>query len=204
MQTNSGSQRVRQMPLDPQSYQRKFYQRQTEYLCSILPQHAADFVIRSSNGEEFPVSRYLLMAHSPVFAAMLTHDSKEKEQSRCELDDVDTESVGILLDYVNGCGLAKVNDANAEKAMIMAVKYAIIDLRGYCEHWLANGVTEMNAAKYLALAEQLDLSVLKKAALFVIKRDSIPPAAADAALDKLTKASKFSQASIFNIFLGKM
>ncbi|XP_055339085.1 speckle-type POZ protein-like [Paramacrobiotus metropolitanus] len=174
-------------------YRQKFCQRLVGMLPGKPAQHSADFVIRSCDGQEFPMHRCLLMAQSPVFAAMLTHNTKEKQRARCEVSDVDGESVAILRDYLYGCETGKINRDNAEKALIMADKYAVADLRCFCELMLTDNVTLENAAKYLELAEQLELDTLKEETVYVLstgrmrirnsvngfKRNLMPSAAAE-------------------------
>ncbi|XP_055347425.1 uncharacterized protein LOC129594679 [Paramacrobiotus metropolitanus] len=75
VETTVDSFRVRSRPLNHELYRQQFCQRLTDLLHGHPEQHPADFVIRSRDGQNFSVHRFLLMAHSPVFAAMLTHDS---------------------------------------------------------------------------------------------------------------------------------
>ncbi|XP_055348964.1 uncharacterized protein LOC129595858 [Paramacrobiotus metropolitanus] len=143
----------------------KFLHRQIDGYRSQQHQKTADFVIRSQEGTEFHAHRYLLMAQSPIFAAMLTHNSREKQRSRCELQDVDGETVQLLLDYVYGCDTGKITKDNAEKVLIMADKYEMMDLRGLCEQTLADSISVEKAFPYLVLSVQRGLDVLKSAAL---------------------------------------
>ncbi|XP_055348904.1 speckle-type POZ protein B-like [Paramacrobiotus metropolitanus] len=143
----------------------KFLQRLIDGYHSQQHKQTADFIIRSRDGTEFHAHRYLLMAQSPVFAAMLTHNSREKQRSRCELKDVDGETVQLLLDYVYGCDTGKITKNNAEKVLIMADKYEMMDLRGHCEQTLADGISVEKAFPYLVLSVQRGLDVLKAAAL---------------------------------------
>ncbi|XP_055347461.1 speckle-type POZ protein-like [Paramacrobiotus metropolitanus] len=151
--------RVCTMQPDPNVYRHQFCQRQAGILAKV-DQHTTDFVIRSSDGQEFPVHRWLLMAHSPVFVAMLSRNTKENQCALCELDDIDGESAAILRDYICGCETGKVNPENAKVIVIMADKYAIADLRLFCELMLARNVTPENATRYLA--EQRELTTLKE------------------------------------------
>ncbi|XP_055348962.1 speckle-type POZ protein-like [Paramacrobiotus metropolitanus] len=143
----------------------KFLNRQIDSYRSEHHQQTADFFVRSKDGIEFPAHRFVLMAQSPFFAVMLTHDSQEKQQSRCELKDKDAESVDILLDYVYGCDTGKVTKDNAEKVLTMADEYELVDLRGFCEQTLADSISVEKALPYLVLSVQRGLDVLKAAAL---------------------------------------
>ncbi|XP_055347427.1 speckle-type POZ protein-like [Paramacrobiotus metropolitanus] len=146
---------------DAEVYRQRFCQRLASVVSGDAAQRTTDFVIRSNDGQDFRVHRCLLMVHSPVFAAMLTHDSEENQDGLCELNDIDGESISILRDYVYGCEMEKINLGNVERVLIMADKYAVEDLRSFCESMLAKNISPENATKYLALAEQRGLETLK-------------------------------------------
>ncbi|XP_055354878.1 speckle-type POZ protein-like [Paramacrobiotus metropolitanus] len=154
-----------------QTFAANHLQRQANLFASEKHAFATDFILYSNDGQEFRTSRFLLMAHSPVFAAMLTHDLQEKQQSLCKLADVDPECVEILLDFLYGCGVDKITAANAEKALIMADKYQMADLRRACEDVLLDSVNSETAVRYLILAHQRGLDVLKEVALGVIPKN---------------------------------
>ncbi|XP_055353510.1 speckle-type POZ protein B-like [Paramacrobiotus metropolitanus] len=145
-----------------------FTTRQSSLLMSEDQSHSTDFVLHSSDGQEFAVSCNFFAAQSPVFAAMFKHDCKEKKESRCDLVDVDGESLGILLDYVYGCKFSKINVDNAEKVLVMADKYEMLDLRSVCEQILAENIPLDKAAHYFVLAKQRGLDTLKNAVLDVL------------------------------------
>ncbi|XP_055347359.1 speckle-type POZ protein-like [Paramacrobiotus metropolitanus] len=149
---------------------KEFLNRQVALSCSGRDNHS-DFVLRSSDGKLFPVHGFLLMAHSPVFEAMLSHDSREKQQSQCDLADVDSESVEILVNYLYGCQAERVNINNAEKVLIMADKYQILDLRAVCEALLSETLDVDSMMERYILASHRGLDVLKNAALRVIGRN---------------------------------
>ncbi|XP_055350253.1 speckle-type POZ protein-like [Paramacrobiotus metropolitanus] len=141
-----------------------FLQRQRECWQSEQHRDLADFVLRANDGTVFRTHRFLLAAHSPVFAAMFTHDFQEKQNCGCEMADMDRECVEVLLAYVYACDVSKVTVDNAEKILIMADKYEIMDLRGVCENILASNVLAQNADHFLELASQRQLPVLQHAA----------------------------------------
>ncbi|XP_055347354.1 speckle-type POZ protein-like [Paramacrobiotus metropolitanus] len=155
-----------------------------------------DFLLRSSDGREFRVHRFLLAAHSPVFLAMLTHDSQEKQQSHCEVTDLDGECVEILVDYLYGCETNKLNADNVEKALIMADKYQIMDLRSVCEGMIAESVTVENAVDRLIMARQRGLDVLKDTALRIMAQNKLV-----VLKDKVLKAAIQSDPDLLEIIM---
>ncbi|XP_055339500.1 protein maternal effect lethal 26-like [Paramacrobiotus metropolitanus] len=149
-----------------------FVRRQQEWLASEQHRRNADFILRSNDGKKFPAHKFLLMAHSPVFAAMLTHDTKEIQQGQCDLLDTDGQCVEVLLDFLYSCGsMGKITVQNAEKVLVMADKYQIDDLCSSCEVVLAGNVAAEKAMHYLILASRHRLPVLKEAALRVIPKN---------------------------------
>ncbi|XP_055347442.1 speckle-type POZ protein homolog [Paramacrobiotus metropolitanus] len=159
---------------DQAIYRQQFCNRLADMFSAETNLQSADFTICSSEGQSFSVHRLLLMAFSPVFSAMLTHDSMERQHALCQLDDIDGETVTIFLDYLYGCNMAKVNPDNAEKVLIMADKYAVTDLRSFCELMLSKNLNVENAAKYLACAEQRQLCLLKENAQYLLNTDRTP------------------------------
>ncbi|XP_055347366.1 TD and POZ domain-containing protein 4-like [Paramacrobiotus metropolitanus] len=147
-----------------------FLNRQMELLHS-RNNHHADFVLRSSDGHKFPVHRFQLAAHSPVFAAMLSHDVREKRTSRCDLIDVDKETVEILLDYLYAFNTARINGTNAEKALAMADKYEIMDLCSICEGILIKSLAVENVVRRFIMAHQRGLKILKEVALRLMRQN---------------------------------
>ncbi|XP_055351599.1 speckle-type POZ protein-like [Paramacrobiotus metropolitanus] len=160
------------------------------------PQPYTDFLLRSSDGREFRVHRFLLAAHSPVFLAMLTHDSQEKQQSHCDVADLDGECVEILVDYLYGCEADKLNAVNAEKVKFMADKYQILDLRAVCERMIAESVTVDSAVVRFLMARQRGLDVLKDAALRIMAQNK--PAVLK---DKVLKAAIQSDPDLLEIVM---
>ncbi|XP_055347355.1 speckle-type POZ protein-like [Paramacrobiotus metropolitanus] len=145
-----------------------FVKRYTDMLKSEHFRSTTDFTLQSVDGTEFRVHRFQLMAHSPVFAAMLTHDSQEKQSGRCELADIDKETVEILVDYLYGGEAPNVTSSNAEKILSVADKYEMLDLSAHCVQILCDSVSVDNAVHLLILARQRNLTALTEAALAFI------------------------------------
>ncbi|XP_055347358.1 speckle-type POZ protein-like [Paramacrobiotus metropolitanus] len=164
----------------------EFVKRHTDMLKSEHFRSTTDFTLQSVDGTEFRVHRFQLMTHSPVFAAMLTHDSQEKQSGRCELADIDKETVEILVDYLYGGEAPKLTVSNAEKTLHMADQYQIMDLSAACEQILCDGVSVDNAVHLLILARQRNLTALTDAALAFIG-DHMETVLHDAAMEEIGK-----------------
>ncbi|XP_055352317.1 speckle-type POZ protein homolog [Paramacrobiotus metropolitanus] len=144
--------------------------RQMDGSRNVQHKQTGDFILRSKKGTEFPAHRFILMSQSPVFAAMLTHDTKEKQESRCDLGDIDAECVEILLEYIYGSETGKVTAENAVKVLSMADQYALMDLRAVCEHTLADSISVEKAFLLLTFSAQRGLPVLRAAAMALMPK----------------------------------
>ena len=51
-------------------------------------------------GREFKCHKAILIARSPVLAAMFEHDMKERQQGRVEIDDMDPEVMADMLRFI--------------------------------------------------------------------------------------------------------
>ena len=53
-------------------------------------------------GKEFHVHQAILIARSPVFEAMFTHDTKERQDCRVDIPDIPEETFQQKLRYIYG------------------------------------------------------------------------------------------------------
>ena len=61
---------------------------------------SSDVVLVAGDGEELPAHKLILSARSPIFAAMFSFDSKEKQDSRVEIPDVSSDTLKSMLKYI--------------------------------------------------------------------------------------------------------
>eukprot|EP01084_Bolivina_argentea_P311435 539069_1 len=81
-------------------YQKKFkmlFENQIGCDCTVMviEQNKEDDVI-------FPVHRAILMSSSPVFQAMFENDMQEKKNSEVRIEDIPSDAVKLMLDYIYG------------------------------------------------------------------------------------------------------
>lgn len=119
----------------------------------------SDMILLSNDGKEFPVHRAVLIAHSSVFAAMLSYDCVETLTGRCKIEDADGETLETVLKFMYAY-TAEVGEENVEKVVAIADKYDLGDLVSICGDRLANRVTVENAARLMILGDQRNLPVL--------------------------------------------
>ena len=58
-----------------------------------------DFKI-SIQGQDFPCHKSILMARSSVFAAMLSHDTKEAQQAKVKVNDSNDKAIKQMLHFI--------------------------------------------------------------------------------------------------------
>ncbi|XP_057318347.1 speckle-type POZ protein-like [Microplitis mediator] len=101
---------------------------------------------------EFRAHRSILMARSPVLAAMFSHDMIEKKENKISIPDITPEIFEKLLKYIY---TDEVNDldADAERLLEAADKYQLLSLKKMCQVSLSKTLTVNNALKIMTLAD---------------------------------------------------
>lgn len=79
-------------------------------------------------GKEFRCHKNILAAHSPVFAAMLEHDTKEKATGVVNIDDYDPETFADFLHFMYSGSSQYLNSENVIDLYIVADKYQVTEL----------------------------------------------------------------------------
>mgnify|MGYP002041784908 FL=1 len=73
---------------------------------------------------EFRCHKAILVARSPVLAAMFEHDMKERQHNRVEIDDMDPDVMADMLRFIY-MGRAPNLDSMAADLLAAADKYAL-------------------------------------------------------------------------------
>ncbi|XP_014210610.1 speckle-type POZ protein-like [Copidosoma floridanum] len=120
----------------------------------------SDVLLVANDGIEFPVYKGILASRSPVFSAMFTHDMKENKESRIDIEDFDGKTLKAMLDFIytgnfdeDGCEISNL--------FVVADKYAIDNLKNWCEHKLIKSLKVDNAITYLVLSDKCNSMNLK-------------------------------------------
>jgi len=80
-------------------YQQKFktlFENQIGCDCTVM------VIEQNKEHTEFPVHRAILMSSSPVFQAMFENDMVEKKNSEVRIEDIPSDAVKLMLDYIYG------------------------------------------------------------------------------------------------------
>ena len=134
----------------------------------------------------FPVHRAILAARSPVFAAMFSHEMREKAEKEVRVEELDAEVFQNLLsfiykDKINADALNKTSWellAIAEKVShsgpgglvemshnqmnVCFMQYDVKQMKSICEKYIVEKLTINEAAAALALADMHNAESLKR------------------------------------------
>lgn len=123
-------------------------------------------------GKEIKAHRNILVARSPVFAAMFEHDMREKLQSRVDITDVDYDTMLEVVRFIY-TGRTPSTDGMADQLLIAADKYALGRLKTMCEGALYSELSVETAAETFAIADVYNCDQLKAHAIDFINTHSV-------------------------------
>lgn len=90
----------------------------------LLNNNFSDIVL-NVEGQEFKAHRCILAARSPVFFAMMTHETKEKISGTVDIPDIDTKIFRNFLNYLYTENVDNLTSGNAFKLYTTADKYQV-------------------------------------------------------------------------------
>ncbi|XP_057319521.1 speckle-type POZ protein B-like [Microplitis mediator] len=112
----------------------------------------SDVIINVRN-TEFRAHKIILMARSPVLAAMFSHDMIEKKENKISIPDITPEIFERVLKYIYTDEVTDVG-AYAESLLESADKYQIQSLKDSCQESLCKNLTVENALTIMTLADR--------------------------------------------------
>ena len=129
------------------------------------------FIIR---GKEIKAHKLILLARSPVFAAMLKSGMKESVENRVEINDIAPDIFEALLRFVYTARV-DLTEIDVRDLLAAAHKYLLSQLELECQNYLSERLTTENCVEMLALADLHDCVYLKRSVLhfFRVYRDVI-------------------------------
>mmetsp|Transcript_74496 Transcript_74496/g.197874 ORF Transcript_74496/g.197874 Transcript_74496/m.197874 type:complete len:444 (-) Transcript_74496:141-1472(-) len=135
-------------------------------------------VVLVAEGKEHSAHQAILKARSPVLRVMLEADMAEKASGRVVIDDLNSLTVSLLLDFLYTAdippNIAEMEDAPEELGRLMkaADKYEVPNLMDLCIGWLKRDISRDNMLKILEVAHEVGNPSLKEACLAFVTRDS--------------------------------
>lgn len=115
--------------------------------------------------KEFKAHEVILMARSPVFATMLACDMLEKKTNKVKIEDMEPEIFEALLIFIYSGKQTLIDPEKMCNLLKAADKYAIHDLKPFCEENIIETISIDNAADIFTLADLVKCEDLKMNAM---------------------------------------
>lgn len=121
-------------------------------------------VILQVKDQNFNAHKFILMARSPVFAAMFRHDTLEKQTGIVNIPDCDPDSFHEFLEYLYCGELKNVAFRSALHLYKTADKYVVEELKTFCIEYMERFLSKDNVCDVLILADMYGETDLLSAA----------------------------------------
>ena len=133
-----------------------------------------DVILVAAGGEKIYAHKVILVARSPVFAAMFEHEMTESKFNRVNITDVEPAVLRGMLRYIYTGRKPQKLEQMAKGLLAAADKYDLERLKMMCEEVLAEKISTNGVADLLFLADRHNAGYLKKLAMdFVTKSDQL-------------------------------
>ncbi|KAJ8674645.1 hypothetical protein QAD02_010431 [Eretmocerus hayati] len=109
---------------------------------------------------ELHLHKSILSSRSIVFAAMFSHDLKEKNSNIVNIEDLSYEAMKELFRYIYTAEVTNI-EKYAGEILIAADKYAVDGLKLLCERELIQSLTHKNVLPCLSLAHRFNVKELE-------------------------------------------
>jgi hypothetical protein len=130
----------------------------------------ADFSITCGD-RELRVHKAILAARSPVFAAMLEHNTEEAQTSNVQLDDIDAEVLSEMLHFIYSGRSPNLSEM-APELLAVADRFALPGLKEMAEQVLRNCLGVESVCRILVLADMHGAAQLKQDTVNFIAQNS--------------------------------
>jgi len=114
--------------------------------------HSSDVTLVANDGKKISAHVLILSSRSPVFAAMFQHDMKERREKRVTINDLSSQVVEGLLEFIYTDSVTDIV-ALAPELLAAAHKYDISRLKTVCGEAMSLELKIENAAEFLYLAD---------------------------------------------------
>lgn len=127
----------------------------------------ADVVLHASDAgarPPVPAHRAVLMSRSPVFRAMLDNEMEESRSGTIKITDVSYDVLRAFVHYLYTADVL-LDEQMACDLLVLAEKYQVKHLKGFCERFMTSKVNSDNAVGSFAFAHRHNAKSLLDAAL---------------------------------------
>lgn len=118
---------------------------------------------------EFKCHRSILAARSPVFLAMVTHDTKEKATGVIEVQDAEPDIFSDFLHYLYTGNVKNLNTESAVDLYTLSDKYQVIELKNNCFKHMIKNISMENFCDFINLSLRHDEKELTDACIQFFK-----------------------------------
>lgn len=122
-------------------------------------------------GENFKCHRLILSARSPVFKAMLEHNTKEKRSGIIEIKDIKPDIMKIFLDLLYTGKVDKITTETVKKLYMVADKYQVANLWESCRFGLMAAVNKNNCMQFVRFGIESGFAEIAEKARSFLKRN---------------------------------
>ncbi|XWS15186.1 hypothetical protein CRYUN_Cryun35bG0072700 [Craigia yunnanensis] len=129
-----------------------------------------------------PAHKAVLVNRSPVFKAMLENEMEESRSGTIKISDVSYDALRAFVNYLYTAE-AWLDEQMACDLLVLAEKYQVKHLKGYCEKFLVSKLNWDNSLMSYAFAHQHSAKLVLDAALCLITDN----------MDKLTKREEYME-----------
>ncbi|XP_047101565.1 speckle-type POZ protein-like [Schistocerca piceifrons] len=129
--------------------------------------HSAD-VTFTVGESQLRAHRAVLVARSPVFAAMMAHDCLEASSGHIPVADIEADVLGQLLTFLYTDEIHLDDPLMAQKLLAAAAKYQVPILKEQCELVISQNLCVRNAVACAVLAIEHSCSLLEESAAHFI------------------------------------
>ena len=128
---------------------------QTDFFIAVTAKDKPKVVIA-----EFPVHSLVLAARSRVFLTTMTTDMTAKAKNRCEVNDIDEETMKIVIDFLYFKLVIDRVKERPQQVFYAAQKYELQELRKMAVDVIAKGISQDNFGEMLSFAMNLNANDL--------------------------------------------
>jgi len=129
-------------------------------------------VIIECGGQEFQAHKFILMAHSDVFRAMFSHDTKEVQTGLIKMIDTNPTAVNQILTFMYSGNLPELTDDDQAVSLLeLADKYNLESLKCILQERLISRLNISNVCTMLVIAYMHHAEMLTAACIPLIKND---------------------------------
>ena len=137
----------------------------------MINHYLSDIILNVGN-VAFPAHKFVLTAHSPVFAAMFQHGLVENQKNAVDIPDIKSNVFESVLQFLYSGDVLGV-EPFPDQVLIAVDKYQLDELKSKCEDIMIADFSPLNAFKFLAFSHVHSPGKLKKKSMHYINGNAI-------------------------------